>query len=92
MVLGYPLPRGCVQAKVGMLSTDQPRGQKFTLLSHDLLKPWDVTRDGTPREPQGVQSGAQRLLLPGLRLGAAGAQLAGCPSFCALWGAVHPVA
>lgn len=77
-----------------MLSTDQPPGQKFTSLSGDLLKPWDVTRDGTPREPQGqgVQSRAQRLLLPGLRLGAAGAQLAGCPSFCALWGAVQPVA
>lgn len=60
VVLGYPLTRGRVRVKVGMLSTDQPRGQKFTLLSHDLLKPWDVTGDGTPREPQGVQSGGHR--------------------------------
>lgn len=52
-------PESCVDSERDSV-IDQPRGQKFTLLSHDLLKPWDVTGDGTPREPQGVQSGGHR--------------------------------
>lgn len=46
MVLGHSLPRGHVLVKIGMLSDDKWQGQKFTLLSRDLLKPWDAIRDG----------------------------------------------
>lgn len=71
--------------KIGMLSNDKRQGQKFTLLSHDLLKPWDAIRDGRG-EPLNSLRGLPVLgaSLPGLRLGGAGAQHTGSLLLCSV--------